>query len=49
MKKLITILVIIGAVLLAISLLGPYFVLFEGEQAVVVQFGKIVRVETGAG
>jgi membrane protease subunit HflC len=49
MKKLVIILVIIGAVLLVISLLGPYFLLSEGEQAVVVQFGKIVRVETSAG
>ncbi len=49
MKKLVIILVIIGAALLVISLLGPYFILTEGEQAVVVQFGKIVRVETSAG
>ncbi len=49
MKKLVIILVIIGAVLLVMSLLGPYFILTEGEQAVVVQFGKIVRVETEAG
>jgi membrane protease subunit HflC len=49
MKKTIIILVIIGAALLIIAILGPYFVVVEGEQAVVVQFGKIVRVETTAG
>jgi membrane protease subunit HflC len=49
MKKLVIILVIIGAGLLVLTLLGPYFILSEGEQAVVVQFGKIVRVETEAG
>jgi len=49
MKKTIIIVVIVGVALLIVSLLGPYFILFEGEQAVVVQFGKIVRVETAAG
>jgi modulator of FtsH protease HflC len=49
MKKTIIILVIVGVALLVVSLLGPYYVLVEGEQAVVVQFGKIVRVDTTAG
>lgn len=49
MKKTIVILVIIGAALLVITILGPYYFLVEGEQAVVVQFGKIVRVDTNAG
>ncbi len=49
MKRTIIILVIIGVVLLVVSLLGPYYILTEGEQAVVVQFGKIVRVDTAAG
>jgi membrane protease subunit HflC len=49
MRKTIIILVIIGAVLLVVSLLGPYYILTEGEQAVIVQFGKIVRVDTQAG
>jgi len=49
MKRTIIILVIIGVVLLVVSLLGPYYILTEGEQAVVVQFGKIVRVDTTAG
>jgi membrane protease subunit HflC len=49
MRKTVIILVIIGVALIIISLLGPYYILVEGEQAVVVQFGKIVRVETQAG
>ena len=49
MRKTIIILVIIGVVLLIGSLLGPYYIVTEGEQAVVVQFGRIVRVETEAG
>jgi membrane protease subunit HflC len=49
MKRTVITLVIIGAALLVVSLLGPYYVLTEGEQAVVVQFGRIVRIETNAG
>jgi membrane protease subunit HflC len=49
MRKTIIILVIIGVALLVISLLGPYYILTEGEQAVIVQFGRIVRVDTLAG
>jgi modulator of FtsH protease HflC len=49
MRKTVITLVIIGAALLVISLLGPYYILTEGEQAVIVQFGKIVRVDTQAG
>jgi len=49
MRKTIIILVIIGVALIIVSLLGPYYILVEGEQAVVVQFGRIVRVETQAG
>jgi membrane protease subunit HflC len=49
MRKTIIILVLVGVVLLIASLLGPYYIVTEGEQAVVVQFGRIVRVETEAG
>jgi modulator of FtsH protease HflC len=49
MRKTVITLVIIGLALLVITLLGPYYILSEGEQAVVVQFGKIVRIETQAG
>ncbi len=49
MKKTIIILLAIGAFILIVTLLGPYFIVTEGEQAVVVQFGKIVRTATSAG
>jgi membrane protease subunit HflC len=49
MKKTVLILVLIFAFFLIASLLGPYYILTEGEQAVVVQFGRIVRAETTAG
>jgi membrane protease subunit HflC len=49
MKKLLIVLAVIGGLLIVVTLLGPYFILTEGEQAVVIQFGKIVRVETEAG
>jgi membrane protease subunit HflC len=49
MKKTIIILVLVGVALLIVAILGPYYIIQEGEQAVVVQFGKIVRVETEAG
>ncbi|HET6452393.1 MAG TPA: protease modulator HflC [Spirochaetia bacterium] len=49
MRKTVVTLVIIGVALLVITLLGPYYILTEGEQAVVVQFGRIVRVDTDAG
>jgi len=48
MKKTIIVLAIVGGFLLLVAILGPYYILTEGEQAVVVQFGKIVRVETQA-
>lgn len=42
---------IIAAVIIfvLVLLLGPYFIVEEGEQAVVVRFGKIERVVTDAG
>jgi len=49
MRRTILILVVIGAALLVVTILGPYYILVEGEQAVIVQFGKIVRVDTDAG
>ncbi len=49
MKKPLRMLVIVAIALFILSLLGPYYILTEGEQAVVVQFGKIVRTETDAG
>ncbi|HEY9053569.1 MAG TPA: protease modulator HflC, partial [Rectinemataceae bacterium] len=49
MKRTIIILVVLTVAVVAIILDGPFFVLQEGEQAVVVRFGKIVRVHTDAG
>jgi len=49
MKKLVTVLVVVAAVLILFLLTGPFYVLEEGQQAVITQFGKILRVETQAG
>ncbi len=49
MKKTLIILGIVGFVVAAVLVAGPFFVLDEGEQAVVVRFGKIVRTHTEAG
>jgi modulator of FtsH protease HflC len=49
MKKPLTKIVIIGIIFIVILVAGPLFVIEEGEQAVVVQMGKIVRIVTNAG
>ena len=49
MKKTIIFLVILGFIVAAVFVAGPIFVLDEGEQAVVVRFGKIVKTHTEAG
>lgn len=49
MKKLITVLVVVAVLLVVFLLLGPFYVLNEGEQAVIVRFGKIVDSENTAG
>jgi membrane protease subunit HflC len=49
MKKLITALVIIVVLLVIFILLGPFFVLQEGELAVITRFGKIVNTHYDAG
>ena len=48
-KKLITTLVIIAVVLFIFVLLGPFYILYEGQQSVVTRFGKIVNTEDKAG
>ena len=48
MKKLITALVIIAILAVVFLLLGPFFMVSEGEQAVVTRFGRIVGTETDA-
>jgi modulator of FtsH protease HflC len=49
MKRLLITLGIIVAAFLLILVTGPFFVLNEGEQAVVVRFGQIVKTHTNAG
>lgn len=49
MKKLITVLVVLAVIGVIFAMIGPLYIIEEGEQAVVVQFGKIVKVETEAG
>ncbi|WP_320130403.1 protease modulator HflC [uncultured Sphaerochaeta sp.] len=48
-KKLVTTLVIIGVILVVFLLLGPFYILYEGQQAVITRFGKIVSTESEAG
>ncbi len=49
MKKVVVTLVIIVGVILLFLIMGPFYILEEGEQAVVVRFGEIVSVATEAG
>lgn len=49
MKKTLIVLGIVLALLVVFLMLGPFYILGEGEQAVVTRFGKIVKVETQPG
>jgi len=49
MKKPILTLVVIFVIFFGVIVAGPFFVINEGEQAVVVRFGQIVNVVTDAG
>lgn len=49
MKKTVTTLVIIAIVLIVFFMLGPFYVVEEGEQAVVIRFGEIVSSTQDAG
>ncbi len=49
MKKVITVIVVIAVLLFVLMLLGPFYVLEEGEQAVVTRFGAIVSSQGSAG
>ena len=48
-KKLITTLVIVAIFLVVFVLLGPFYILYEGQQSVVTRFGKIVSTAEEAG
>ena len=49
MKKQLKFLIITTVIIIAIFVVGPFYVIHEGEQAVVVQMGRITRVVTEAG
>jgi membrane protease subunit HflC len=49
MRKLVVTIVVAGIALIILLILGPFFILEEGEQAVVVRFGEIVAMHTEAG
>ena len=49
MNKLIRNVVIILVIVIIIFAAGPFFILYEGEQAVVTRFGAIINSETDAG
>ena len=49
MKKIVTTVIIIAVVIIGLLAAGPFFVINEGEQAVVVQMGRIVNEITDAG
>ena len=49
MKKTLKMLIIIGIIVIALFIMGPFYVIDEGEQAVIVQMGRITSVVTQAG
>ncbi|HSV56068.1 MAG TPA: protease modulator HflC [Magnetospirillaceae bacterium] len=49
MKKLIPILVVTALLVVVLFAAGPFFIVNEGEQAVVVRFGKIISIAREAG
>jgi membrane protease subunit HflC len=49
MKKIPSAVVVILAILIAVFLSGPFYIVDEGEQAVIVQMGRLVDVVTDAG
>jgi len=49
MKKVLTTIVVIFVVFIGIVVAGPLYVINEGEQAVIVQFGRITNVVSNAG
>ena len=49
MKKLVTVLVVLVVLVVIFILIGPFFILQEGELAVVTRFGKIVSTHQDAG
>ncbi|MDR1933283.1 MAG: protease modulator HflC [Spirochaetales bacterium] len=49
MKNTSVVILVVFIVLMVLLLVGPFYTLDEGEQAVVIRFGEIIREETSAG
>ncbi len=49
MKKPLTVIIVVAVILIVLILLGPFYVLKEGEQSVVTRFGKVVNSTNTAG
>jgi membrane protease subunit HflC len=49
MKKVFTPFIVLALIVAVVLILGPFFVVDEGEQAVIVQMGRLTRVVTAAG
>ncbi len=49
MRKLLIVLAVIAVIVIVFLILGPFYIVSEGEQAVVTRFGEIVRTTTDAG
>jgi membrane protease subunit HflC len=49
MKNSMVVLIVVLIGIVVLLMVGPFFVLDEGEQAVVIRFGEIIREETNAG
>ena len=49
MKRLVVVLVVIAVAVIVFLILGPFYIVEEGEQAVVVRFGDIIKSTTEAG
>jgi membrane protease subunit HflC len=49
MKKTITVLVVVAVIVILFLITGPFYVIEEGEQAVVIRFGRIISIQTDAG
>ncbi|MDC7220623.1 MAG: protease modulator HflC [Spirochaetales bacterium] len=49
MNKLVRTAVIIAVIFVLVMILRPFFIVQEGQQAVVIRFGKLIRTETEAG
>lgn len=49
MKKTVTVLVIIAVIVILFLITGPFYIIEEGVQAVVIRFGRIISIELNAG